>query len=135
MTDSERGRRGRAALVALAVGSTASCDLPLPSSVGCTEEVRPGIRVEVRDSVTGEPAAAGARLIARDGAYADTSDQLPAPYTDPLSLRAADERAGWYDVSVEKTGYRDWRRRPIRVTKDRCHVRTVQLRVRLQPEP
>jgi hypothetical protein len=88
----------------------------------------------VRDSVTDEPAAADARLIVRDGSYADTSDQLPAPYTDPLVLRAAGERGGWYDVSVEKTGYRDWMRNPVRVNEDGCHVRTVQLQARLQPE-
>jgi hypothetical protein len=98
-------------------------------------DFRYGLIVEVRDSVTGEPAAVGARLVARDGAYADTSKQLPDPYTDPLVLHAAGERAGWYDVSVKKAGYSDWRRTPVRVTKDDCHVRTVRLAARLQPAP
>ena len=95
----------------------------------CTLELRHAIAVEVRDSVTGEPAAVGARLIVRDGVYADTSRQ----HGDPLLIQAGEERAGRYDVSVEKSGYREWTRENVRVTAGACHVRTVRLDVRLQP--
>jgi hypothetical protein len=119
----------QASLVVAAAGATAACDLPFTGA--CTADFRYGIVVEVRDSVTGEPAADGARLIVRDGAYADTSDQLP--FTEPLTLRAAGERGGRYDITVEKPDYREWTRTRVRVWEDGCHVIPVRLEARLQP--
>jgi hypothetical protein len=116
-------------MLAVSAGLAAACNLLFTGA--CTADFRWGVVVEVRDSVTGAPAADGARLIVRDGAYADTSDQLP--FTEPLTLRAAGERGGIYDVTVEKSDYRDWTRTRVRVREDQCHVIPVRLEARLQP--
>lgn len=117
------------AFLVVAAAAITGCDLPFTRA--CTTDFRYGVVVEVRDSVTGAPAAAGARLVVRDGAYADTSDQLP--FTEPLMLQAAGERGGRYDLTVQKPDYRDWTRTGVRVWEDGCHVIPVRLEARLQP--
>ena len=90
----------------------------------CTDEARPGIRVNVLDSLTNTPITEGVRVIARSGTFADTSD--------PGFHAVAFEQAGMFDVTVEKDGYRLWSRDDVRVQRDECHVRTVDLTARLQ---
>ena len=92
-------------------------------------DARPAVSVDVRDSIAGAPAGRGARIIARDGAFADTAKHT-SQYEGPYAL--ARERAGTYTVTVEQDGYRLWSRGGVRVTRDECHVRTVSLVARLQ---
>lgn len=100
----------------------------------CTTEARAGIQVEVRDALSGEPAAQGAVGIAYDGAYADTLQLFPnVPPHLPLTLIGAVERPGVYTVVVRKSGYRDWIRAGVEVRHDGCHVITVKLEARLEP--
>jgi hypothetical protein len=88
--------------------------------------------VEVRDAVTGAPAALGAVGHVSEGAFrADLESNGAA---DPARLFGPWERAGNYTVTVQKPGYRSWTQANVRVTADRCHVRTVELRADLQPE-
>ena len=101
-----------------------------PTQVVCTADLRPGILLDVRDSVNNVPAGRGARIIAQDGAYADTVKNIGS-FDGPYQL--AQERAGTYTVTVEQQGYRLWRRSGVEVTADQCHVRTVSLTARLQP--
>jgi hypothetical protein len=103
------------------------CEL-ISGGTACTAQAVPGIMVDVRDSVTSAPAGRGSRIIARDGAVADTAKftEFDGPYG------VAYERAGTYTVSVEQQGYRLWSRTGIRVTTDECHVRTVSVAARLQ---
>ncbi len=100
----------------------------------CTLEYQYGLGVHVRDSITGELIASGARLIVRDGEYVDTV-QAPAnrPDVDSLASPAAGERPGVYSLTVQKPGYREWRKSGVRVTADRCHVQPVRVTARLQP--
>ena len=94
----------------------------------CTDEMRPGILVDIRDSVTSEFLASGARSIARDGEFADT---VPAQITGfPHSL--AHERPGTYTLTVERANYATWTRTGVVVTDGRCHVNTVSIIARLQ---
>jgi hypothetical protein len=97
--------------------------------VACSADARPAVSVDVRDSITGAPAGRGARIVARDGDFADTA-RYPSEYEGPYGL--ARERAGTYTVTVEQAGYRPWSRGGVRVTRDECHVRTVLLPARLQ---
>ena len=116
--------------VAALVGSaliTSACDF-IPGGYSCTAQAVPGVMVHVLDSLTGASAGRDARIIARDGAVADTADQ--ATYDGPYPL--AFERPGTYTVTVEQEGYRLWSVTGVRVTKDECHVRTVTLAARLQ---
>jgi hypothetical protein len=101
--------------------------------VMCTGEMRPGILVAVRDSLTDAPLAPGAELIVRDGTYADTTAFPPnEPAAETQRLAAAYERAGTYTVTVRKAGFVDWVRTGVVVTADECHVQTVSLIARLK---
>jgi hypothetical protein len=71
--------------------------------------------------------------MAREGAYVDSARMYGDVPVETVGL--AEERAGTYEVSVERTGYRSWHRAGVRVTADECHVRTVSLTARLQRLP
>jgi hypothetical protein len=115
--------------IVIAVGAVAASACDVITGPVCTDEARPALIVEIRDSVTNAPAGMGARVIARDGAYADTGSVLGA---EGSRAGLAHEREGTYTVTVEKDGYRPWTRNGIRVTKDACHVRTVSVPALLQ---
>jgi len=115
---------------AIVVGAAASVGCNPFTGTVCTTEARAAIVVDVRDSSTDAPAGRGARVIASDGAFADTA-HTSADFDGPYGL--AHERAGTYTVTVEQEGYRDWSQDGIRVTRDECHVRTVDITARLQP--
>lgn len=104
------------------------------SSPVCPDEVYPGIVVSVIDSVTGEPAAAGATGMVVDGSY---SELMSAHRIDGngkiLSLAAATGREGTYSVTIEKPGYETWFLDGIQVSEGLCSVETVELNARLQP--
>ena len=130
------GRLSRCTLALLAVAATA-CDLT-DSDVICTTHIEWGLRVSVQDLVTGAPTASGARLIVRDGSYADTSSQaIVRVNPDSAILLAAAERSGVYTVTVEKSGFLTWERVGVVVTIDDydCHVIPVNLVARLRRAP
>ncbi len=97
--------------------------------VVCTLEARSAVTVELHDARTGAALTGPATVVARAGSYADTAS-IPE---DMSSTGLAYERAGLYEVTVRKSGYRDWTRQDVAVTRDECHVRTVQLRADLEP--
>jgi hypothetical protein len=124
----------RTLLGALAL-AVSSCDLLDNGDRICTANFVHGLHVIVQDSLAGTPAASGARLIARDGAYADTATVPPAAEDpDNWVLRAAGERPGTYTVTVEKSGFVTWQRSNVVVAMDDydCHVVPAQLTARLQ---
>ncbi len=123
------------AAMALGLGTLTACRVSdiLDGGRACTAEFRFGIVVRVVDSVSSADAAAGATVVIRDGAYVDS---LPAPPDQSFpgaSFAGAGERAGTYTVTVTKAGYRPWARNGVVVTRNECHVNTVQLEARLQP--
>ena len=84
---------------AVCAAIAAACD-PTPSAVVCLSIGGPSIVVTVR-TANGSPAAFGATLVIRDGAFADTA----GPIYDDLHLGAGDRRPGVYDVTVTKPWY------------------------------
>lgn len=98
----------------------------------CTDAATPGINVIVRDSVSGTFAANGATATAVDGAYSDTNWFSETHGRPEYPIGLAYEREGTYAVTVSRTGYKAWTVSGVRVTRDRCHVRTVTLNARLQ---
>lgn len=94
----------------------------------CTDEARPGITVDLRDADTNGPLTVAARVIARDGAYADTIETEPSLAWVGL----AHEREGSYTVTVDAAGYSPWSRSGIPVIDGGCHVRTIKLTARLE---
>lgn len=110
--------------------SLSACGLVEP--MVCTTEAVPALVVEVRDAVTGAPAAADAIGRAEDGDFNAVlvgSDRG----VDALNLYGAFERAGTYRITVQKSGYAAWQKVGVDVSRDECHVRTVHLRADLQP--
>ncbi len=76
----------------------ASCKEPFTGV--CARPGFPGVAVELEDAL-GRPAAYGAKLIVRDGAYVDSS----FGYSDPRSIGAADNRAGTYTLEITRPWY------------------------------
>ncbi len=99
-----------------------------PVELVCTEELRPGIIVDVLEEGTGLPAADGATLTVHDGDYDESSTEA----YEGRTMAGAWERAGTYDVAVAKPGYHTWVRTGVVVRADECHVITVHLEVGLR---
>jgi hypothetical protein len=114
-------------LIVAAAALSVGCD-SLTGTV-CTDEARAAISVEALDSITRAPVGVGARIIASDGAVADTVITVEG-FGGPYGL--AHERAGSYTVTVEQAGHSPWSRSDVRVSRDDCHVRTVPLTALLQ---
>lgn len=106
------------------------CDITEPYA--CTASVEPGIVVEIVDGETGEPIAASARGVVRDGVVQDSL--APNGFTHEgvmVSRSAAHEREGTYAVFVSHPDYELWAREGVRVREGKCHVETVTLRADL----
>ena len=115
----------------LTSGSAIACD----SDVVCPSDFRYALAVTVQDSATGAYAASGARLVVREGVYADSTEYPPGrPELNREPLQAAGERAGTYEVAVRKAGYMDWVQHGVAVDANECHVETRRLTARLQRE-
>jgi len=136
-TPATRMRSPRVGLALLLLGMI-SCDIVDGRDIYCLDNFVSGLEVRVQDSLTGAPAASGAMLIARDGAYADTAVVPPgAANPDTWVLSVAGERPGTYTVTVSKDGYLTWQRTGVVVRMDQygCHPQTVELVALLQRSP
>lgn len=123
--------RVRLAATAFALLATA-CD----SSTACTASVEPGLLLDIRDATTNAPIAEGTTGTVTDGAY---SDSLVPWGNDasgiPLTLAAAHERPGTYEVWVERAGYQPTTFVTPHIGSNECHVETLRLSVSLSPSP
>lgn len=91
----------------------------------CAASVEPAVVVEVRNARTDAPEADSALGVLRDGDYVDTMRVSGvAPDGTPLSLQGAMERAGTYDVRIEKDGFRPWSRENVTVESGDCGPQT-----------
>jgi hypothetical protein len=106
----------------------AACGNPL-FGVDCTTDVKPAVSVEIWDARSGAVLTGPATTVARDGAFADSSEI----HTGESEARLALERPGVYEVTVRKAGYREWTRTGVRARDGECHVRTARLRAELEP--
>jgi hypothetical protein len=109
-----------------------SCEIA--TATVCTDELRSVIRVDVFDSVTGAPAAAGATVLLEGTLFRD-SVAVPDTATSATAHYWLEDKvkAGSYNVQVRKPGYRLWARNDVRLASDGCHVSTFEfLSARLQ---
>ena len=110
-------------LSAAAVFLAVSCG-GAPVEIVCSTELRPGIEVDILDSISRAPAAVGATLLLQ-GPYVDS-----VYISDPATLAIAKIwyedhiKAGTYSVQIKKPGYRNWTRTDIRIEADQCHTTT-----------
>ena len=87
----------------------------------CTAEARAGITVEVVEGITGVPLAEGSVLTLREDPYVETVTES----VDGRHMSGAWERAGLYEVRVDREGFAPWRTAEVEVLADVCHVQTV----------
>ena len=100
----------------------------------CTLNIEPGITVRALEAGTGKNVTDGAQGTVVEGTFADSL--RPAQVDEAgrvLLLSAVDERAGTYDVFVERSGYQAVSQSGVRVTEDDCHVNTVALDLTMVP--
>ena len=120
-----RRKRGRILLAGIAVAClslAASCIGLLESA--CTAELRSVIQLDVLDSVTRAPAAAGATVLLR-GPFTD-SLVVPDTMTSSMAQVWFEDRVkpGTYSLLIRKSGYRDWNQTGIHVEANSCHTTT-----------
>jgi hypothetical protein len=120
--------RGTCLTLSLIGMCLAGCDT---EPAACTEEVRPGVVVEIRDAFDDTPLANEARGVVQDGSFIDSLRPYGSVENGTLVSRAAAaERPGTYEVTVQREGYLPWVGGAV-VRHDACHVETVVLSVYL----
>lgn len=121
-----------AAAVVFALAGLQGCSVASDPTEGivCTANFAYGINVHVLDSLTNTSAATGAKLVARSGTFADSTTGSFGGTGD--TMVAAGEHAGTFTLTITKTGYKDWVKTGVVVTKDECHVIPVTLTALLQ---
>ena len=107
----------------MAALSLGACVTEPVEPIACTTEAVAGIVVEVVDYQTRSPVAEGSVLTLRDGTYVEESTEV----LDGKYLVGAWERAGTYDVRIDREGYAPWWFRSITVENEVCHVVPVSL--------
>jgi hypothetical protein len=126
-------RQTGCAIAALILSGTAGCSgNPVEaSSLFCTSDLRAGVVVEFRDAWTNAPLARSAAGVVREGAFVDS---LQPAWSDAVRW-AAFERAGTYEVEVQRAGYATFHQSGVRVERDECHVHTVHVMAAMVPTP
>lgn len=110
----------------LLAGLVAACGIVGPQS--CPSLGRPSVQLSVHNAATGE-AIAGAPAVIRDGAFADSVTTNTAG-----AAVFVFDRAGTYDVQVEKEGFKTWQRSDVVVELNNCgHAETANLDADLVP--
>jgi hypothetical protein len=74
----------------------------------CTQDIRPAVEARKLDAETQAYLTVTPRGVARDGSYEDSlvaSGTTPETPPRVVTMTAADERRGVYDVFVEAEGY------------------------------
>lgn len=105
-----------------------NCESSDEDPIFCTQEVVDGLRITVRDAVSGQPIVENVEVKVADGSYLETLELRPIEKL----FAGAGERMGTYTVTVTKAGYQTYTSSPIVVTRDVCHVITQSLTVNLQ---
>lgn len=127
MWSEKRGRKHqmtRAAAIAACLSLALATSCLSLAGADCTTELRSVIQLDILDSATRAPAAAGATVLL-GGPFSDSlvvSDTSTSPtaqiwYEDHI-------KRGTYSLRIQKPGYRDWSQTGIHVTADRCHTTT-----------
>lgn len=91
----------------------------LPLLYACSGDhglvVTPALAIKIQDVRTGGPVYE-VMVIARDGAYADTSWVAKDEHSEWSGAFLAENRAGTYDLTITHPAYHTWHREGIRVT-------------------
>lgn len=97
----------------------------------CTEEIIYGLKVSVKDAISGEFLNAGVTVIATN-ADGESEELYTFSEVTPEFYGAA-EAEGTYIITVTKEGYDAYTSEPVTVEGGRCHVTTEDIIVGLEP--
>ena len=120
-------------LLPVAVLAIGGCDNSADVVI-CPDIARAGIFVTVTDSLTQAPAGRNATIVAKSATFTDSVSSAQAAASDgPFGLVYSRNATGTYTLTVKQSGYRDWVKTGIVVTKvDACTLRTVPVTAKLQ---
>lgn len=104
------------------------------SGVLCPAWIAQGMMIEVRDAVTGLPAACGAEATAKSDAHTEslTTGVDCNTYTDWVHMSGV-YHPGTYTLTITKQGYEPWILSGIEVIGGVCGVIPVRMLVDLTP--
>lgn len=129
----------RIVLLVVTVGLLCGCssdsgDPDGGDQVLCPLWIAPGMMVEVRDAVTGLPAACGAEATAESDAHTETltTGVDCNTFTDALHMSGV-QHPGTYTLTIAKQGYQPWILGNIEVTGGVCGLIPVRMLVNLTP--
>ena len=118
--------------VLLAADALACCSGGSTEPPVCTAGIVYGIRAMVRDSVTDRTIGSGSTLVAIGVGIRDSvSAPANTPTLDDKIFALLPEKDGTYELNITHAGYARWQRTGIVVTKDACHVFSVDIIARL----
>lgn len=100
---------------------------------GCDTYGAHALAVAIVDSLTQAPTASSAVVRVQDGEFVEMVTIPAQADRDTVRALLALERPGRYSIEVEKNGYKPWSRLGVVALEGRCHVKTVELQVRLVP--
>jgi hypothetical protein len=120
--------------LALAAAGLVGCRNSSGIDYTCPDVANPGIAIAVVDSATQAVVGRNASIVARSAAFTDSVPAMYSAVSDgPFGLVYSQTATGTYTVTVKQSGYRDWVRTGIVVTKaNACSLRTVNVTAQLQ---
>jgi len=104
--------------------------------IACTADYVYGIRVNLNDSISGEPiSTCDVSYSITEGAYIETNEFIGGTSCENITfIQGAGERSGVYDVDIEKLGFEPWESIGVIVNGGYCHVEPVVLEAFLVPQ-
>jgi len=106
------------------LGTATACSTP--GGIECTLEARSIMTITVTDSISGAQITQGLSGNVTEGNFTANMNVFGSQLVPDVY-----ERAGTYNVTVNATGYKTWQKNGVVVTKDVCHVQTVQTTAKL----
>jgi len=132
-----------AALLALCGSAASSCRKAKPPRgakepiVICTLEARPGVAIDIRDSISQRPLRNATLRILSNGRVVESARTVAQPYQPPdgrTILAGVYEKPGVYDAMVSSPGYATWRRDDVHVVRGPCHVESQRMVANMRAE-
>lgn len=97
----------------------------------CTDEIIFGLKVSIKDAVTGEYINDGLTVTAVN--MEGVAEELDTFTSASSVFYGAAETEGTYTITVSKEGYADYTSEPVTVEAGRCHVTTREMTIEFEP--
>ena len=108
--------------------------LQLAQNTACTDDVRPGVQINVVDQSTQSPINCGLVITAEEGEFSETVETDSTSCDNTTAVNMVYERQGFYTLTISKQGYQDTVIDEVGVADGLCHVFTRDLTVAMIAE-